>query len=314
MVHNGVLRSITIIFLFGITSNLICQNSYNVEVDQPDPLMIPSICVVSTVDTNNIVVWEKTNSLFTTYFGVYRESTSQTGQWDLLGQVDYSDNSIFIDSTSNPENQSYNYRISAIDLCGNETGLSVPHKTMNLSIALGINNSFSLIWSEYEGFVVNSYGIYRGTSEGGLIKIASTAGGNFNYNDNNPPSGDVYYQIEVISPNDCDPTQLKSVSSYSSSKSNIVSFKTTGLSEERKTDTGINVYPNPFSEKLYVKVPGAHIENYNITIFDITGKKVFQQKIISNPFEFIRGDLPNGLYIIEVEGDTIFRNKIVIAD
>lgn len=308
------LRSVIILVILGIASSVICQNNYSAHVDQPDPLTTPSICVVTTIDTNNVVVWEKNSSFFTDYFGVYRESTNQTDQWDLLGVVNYGETSTFIDSTSNPANQSYNYKISAIDLCGNETELSESHKTMNLSIALGINNSFSLIWSEYEGFVVNSYDIYRGTSETELQKIASTAAGNFNYNDYNPPLGDVYYQIEVTSPNVCDPTQLKSIATYSSSRSNIVTSKTTTSVKDHTGSSGITIYPNPFKERLFVKVPWTGSGKYNFAVYDLAGKMIYEQRLTAHDFEFRRGDLKAGIYIVEIIGEKIYRDKIIISD
>lgn len=304
---------LAVIFV-SLTNNLLCQNSYNLSVQQPDPLLVPAICVVTTTDTNNVVVWEKSNSQFTGYFNIYRESNNQTEQWDLIGMVDYNSNSIFIDSTSNPASQSYNYKISAIDLCGNETELSTSHKTMNLSITLGINNSYSLIWSEYEGFMVNSYYIYRGTSENDLKKIASTAAGNFNYNDYNPPLGDVYYQIEVVSPNDCDPTQLKSLNTYNSSRSNLVNTKTTHLLTHQGLGSDLIVYPNPFMNSMTVEIPNFTNYSYYFTIYDFTGHEVYKQISNSEKVEFVRGNLPAGIYFIEVNGKELFYKKIVITD
>jgi hypothetical protein len=308
------LRFALFVLLLGMASNLVCQNSYTAHVDQPDPLNIPSICVVTTVDTNNVVVWEKNNSIFTAYFGVYRESTRQTDQWDLLGVVNYGETSLFVDSTSNPANQSYNYKISGVDLCGNETGLSSSHKTMNLSVALGINSSFSLIWSEYKGFVVNSYDIYRGTNESDLQKIASTAAGNFSYNDYNPPMGDVYYQIEVVSPNNCDPTQLKSINSYNSSRSNMVNTMTTHVLTHKGLNSDLIVYPNPFINSITVEIPNFTNYSYYFTIYDFTGHEVYKRISNSAKIEFVRGDLLAGIYFIEVNGKELFYKKIIITD
>lgn len=305
----------SIVCIIGIPNGSIAQNVYNAHIIQPDPIETPSICVVTTSANNkNIVVWEKTNCSFIGYFGVYRESTSQSNQWDLLDIVAYSDYSVYIDQGSNPSNQAYNYRISSIDTCGNETAMSDSHKTMNLSIAQGINNSYSLIWSEYEGFTVNSYNIYRGKNEAGLEQIATAAAGNFNYNDNNPPAGNLYYQIEIKSPNICDPSKLKTVSTYSSSRSNIVSSEESTSIAYQYDDAGFLIYPNPMSENLYVKVPDGNTSDYIFSIFDLTGMKVYEKSVTSGNFEFLRGDLPKGLYIIEIQGTDSYRNKLIINE
>jgi hypothetical protein len=305
----------SVVCIIFIPVGLMSQNVYNAYLSQPDPIEVPSICIVSTSLSNkNIVVWEKTNSSFTGYFGVYRESTSQSNQWDLVDLVPYGDYSVYTDQGSNPSNQAYNYRISAIDTCGNETELSDSHKTMNLSIAQGINNSYSLIWSEYEGFTVNNYNIYRGKSESDLEKIATTAAGNFNYNDNNPPAGDIYYQIEIISPNICDPSIQKSLNTYSTSRSNIVSSEESTSITYQYNNAGFLIYPNPMKENLHVKVPVGNTSDYILSIFDLTGKKVYEKSGHSGDFEFNRGDLPKGLYIIEIQGTDSFRNKLIIND
>jgi len=305
----------SIVCMLGISTGSIAQNVYNAHIIQPDPIETPSICVVTTSAHNkNIIVWEKTNCSFTGFFGVYRESTSQSNQWDLLDIVAYSDYSVYIDQGSNPSNQAYNYRISSIDTCGNETVMSDSHKTMNLSIAQGINNSYSLIWSEYEGFTVSSYNIYRGKSEAGLEQIATAAAGNFNYNDNNPPAGTLYYQIEIKSPNICDPSKLKTVSTYSSSRSNIVSNETATSLIDQNDNPGFLIYPNPMNENLHVKFPVGNTTDYIFSVLDLTGKKVYEQSVNSGNFEFIRGDLQKGLYIIEIQGTDIYRKKLIIND
>jgi hypothetical protein len=306
----------SILILVSLFLPVFSQNQYPVSMVQPDPVDVPSICLVTTsVNNKNVIVWEKNNSTFTGSYMVYRESTSQTAKWDLLGVVNYGDVSVFVDESSNPLNQAYNYRITAIDSCGNETDLSAPHKSMNLSIAQGINNSYSLIWSEYEGFTVTSYNIYRGGSSTDLEKIASTAAGNFNYNDNNAPEGEVFYQVEVISPNICDPSLQKSANTYSSSRSNIASNESiSAISRKNGANLEYLLFPNPMKDRLQIKMPERNKVGYTISIVDLTGKKVFQETVSSGEFEFMRGDLPAGIYIIEIEGKECYRDKLIIND
>jgi len=66
-----------------------------------------------------------------------------------------------------------------------------------------------------------------------------------------PPSEDVYYQVEIINPNPCDPGKT-----YSTSRSNKTSNKYVGLIGPT-TEIALQVYPNPFKEELMVKWQGS---------------------------------------------------------
>ena len=149
---------------------LIAPMSYSVDVSTPNgcfatkaidltPSTVdfnPSICVVS-VDENdfNIVVWGKIQNAAIESFNVYRESSLQTDQYDLIGSVSNTETSVFIDSTSDASVQSNKYKIAATDICSNVTEMSAEHKTMHLTINKGFGNTWNLIWESYEGLAVS---------------------------------------------------------------------------------------------------------------------------------------------------------------
>lgn len=292
---------------------LFSQNLYSVYVTQPDPISTPSICVVSVGDYRNVVVWDNPSNDFVDYFRIYRESTQQTGEWDSIGFVSSVSTSVFIDSTSEPSKQSYRYKISSVDKCGNETALSSSHKTINLSVFKSIDNTFFLIWNEYEGFSVSSYRIYRGTSIDDLTLIGSTTAGNLKYNDSYLPVGPIYYQVEVLGDPVCNTDNLKSTIVYNSSRSNIVSNITAGLNA-LEINPKIKVIPNPFSFETQISFLNDNNENYTLSVYDLSGKKVKTENVNRNPFTFYSGNLSEGLYYIELNGTSqTFRKKIMIV-
>jgi PKD repeat protein len=175
------------------------------------------------VDTanHNQLVWERQNSALIDSFYVYREGFV-SGQYDKIGALAFSQSSLFVDINSNPAVKAYRYKIAAVDTCGGITLLGNYHKTIHLTINAGLNGSWNLIWDGYEGFAFNSYRIYRGTNSNNmnlLTQLASTAN---SYTDLNPPTGTVYYQIEVIKTTGCypDTVNAKANTNYNTSRSN----------------------------------------------------------------------------------------------
>lgn len=75
----------------------------------------------------------------------------------------------------------------------------------------------------------------------------------------------------------------------------------------------IHIYPNPFSIKTTIEFTNPNHSNCKLSIFNISGNKVFEmENITSDKIEFERGDLPGGVYLIELKGEKVFRCKIVM--
>ena len=181
---------------------------------------IPEICLV-TVESNtnhNKIIWEKpvSTSIDSTY--IYKEG-SATGNYIRIGALSQNQLSEFVDTLSNTLVQSNRYQIATKDKCSLESAKSNPHKTMHLAINQGVGSTWNLIWEQYEGFTVNTYNIYRGTTAGNLTLISSLSGGNTQYTDLNGGTENVFYQIEAVSGFSCSPTKA-----YTSSYSNIASY------------------------------------------------------------------------------------------
>jgi hypothetical protein len=306
-----IIKSLMLSYLILNTCFLFSQNIYSAKVIQPDTIQTPSICIVSVNDNNhNIIVWEKEINDYIDYYNIYRESTEETDKWNNIGSTSQMVTAIFVDSTAESLKQSYRYKISAVDTCGNESSLSSMHKTVNLSVLKNINNAYSLIWDEYEGFQVKNYNIYRGKSVENLKLIASAASGNFNYNDDFITDEKIYYKIEAIAPYACNSNNLKSAQSIESISSSYSNYVSSGISAENKPI----IKPNPFSENTTITFPNIEHSPYTLSIYDLTGAIVLQKVTNENTINLSKGKLNYGFYIIVLSGDHVYKGKIVITE
>jgi hypothetical protein len=255
------------------------------------------ICIVGvdSLTNKNMVVWEKPVSSDIEGFVIYKE-TNAADIYNAIGNVAYDSLSVFLDINSNPSVQAYRYKISALDTCGMETVLGNLHKTIHLTINQGVGSSWNLIWNHYEGFVFPSYNIYRGTT-GLNLSLHTTISSNLNsYTDLNPPSGNVYYQIEVINPGSCDPSR-----SFSSSRSNMVNVIQPTSQSETTINQSIIIYPNPTNDRFIIK-SSEKFTGKHFTLTDIQGKHILFSTLsgVIQPVDITH--LAPGVYFLTVEG------------
>ncbi|MFA5781980.1 MAG: YCF48-related protein [Bacteroidales bacterium] len=238
------------------------------------PMNSPEICIVSVDSTNkNIVIWNKPFSLAIDLFYIYRE-TNITNVYQKIGAVSYDSLSVFVDTNSYPDVQSNKYKISISDDCGLESEQSDYHKTMHLTINQGMGATWNLIWEPYEGFTVSGYRIFRGTSPDSLQLIGTTSGGgSTQYSDFTSPAGYIYYQVEVVSPNFCNPSK-----SYNSSRSNIATNNPNGINENSDALDLFSIYPNPAGDIITIENMGS-VKDEIISIYNMHGQLVKQQPI-----------------------------------
>ena len=278
-----------------VTSSNGCSSTSAAFVVNASLLPTQNICVVGVDSlTNNIrLVWEKPLTTAIDSFFIYKES-NVADVYTQIGSRAYDSLSIWIDPISNPAVQSYRYKITAFDTCGVETPLSDFHKTIHLTINQGVGGAWNLIWSHYEGINFGSYKIYRGTSLSNMALLTTIQSNLNSYTDLNPPTGLVYYQIEIINPNNCSPT--KSIN-YSSSKSNITSNSQNDLLVI--TSDYISIFPNPTTSIITVTSSAALIGS-KLIIYDQLGKEVNSGIILSENTEVDLSNLNAGIYLFKV--------------
>ncbi|PLW99968.1 MAG: hypothetical protein C0594_16320 [Marinilabiliales bacterium] len=275
----------------------------------------PQICII-TVDTTlnkNLIVWEKTGMTGIEYFNIYRES-SVAGDYELIGSVDFSEVSIFVDQNSYPNTRSYMYKLSAIDSCGTESLLSSYHKTLLLGVNPQLPTGYYLDWqASYEGFAVQSYEIWRGNNTGELELIETISSNNTSYIDENPPTGTLFYRVAAVKPgNPCDPDGNKAqggpyTQSFSNLEDNgIASIDQLSYSQE------IKVIPNPNKGIFSLEVPWNGEKT--IEIFNSEGKRVYHENHFKNSISNINiAKFGKGIYMIKTSNSQqIHTNKIII--
>jgi len=294
-----------------------CIVTANVSVSMK-PMDSPAICIVSIDSTTNknIIYWEKPVSTAIDSFYIFRE-TNVTNVFNKIGAVNYNDNSVFIDTASLPNVQSNKYEISIKDSCGFESAKSAPHKTMHLSIGQGLNSSWNLIWEPYEGFNVSTYNIYRGTNLKNLQLTGTTSASSTQYTDFSTPSGRVFYQVEVVSPNTCGlsatSTNLKSSpTSVNTSRSNIVTNGPTAVSGVSGGAALFAVYPNPVVDNLFIGAGQTGLMGCNVEISDIEGRILKTVSLKPSNMEINVSDLNSGFYIISIKTGTGAATRTIV--
>jgi hypothetical protein len=254
-------------FFVTVTNANGCSKSSAPYIVNASFMPSPNVCIVGmdSLTNDNRIVWEKPITTGIDSFYVYKE-TNVSDVYTKIGATNYSDLAVFLDQNSNPAVQAYRYKLAVLDTCGTETPLSDFHKTIHLTINQGVGNSWNLIWSHYEGLTFGSYNIYRGTDPSN-ISLLTTIQSNLNsYTDLTPPTGALYYQIEVVNPVNCDPIKILN---YGVSKSNIVNNGQVGFEDIKMSD--IYLYPNPTLDAFTIET-SEDLTGKSFIIHDVSGR------------------------------------------
>jgi len=74
-----------------------------------------------------------------------------------------------------------------------------------------------------------------------------------------------------------------------------------------------DISPNPFINKTTIKFNNPNHLKYKLSVFSIAGNKVFERDhITTDKFEFEKCDLKPGVYLFELNGNQVFRTKVII--
>jgi photosystem II stability/assembly factor-like uncharacterized protein len=271
------------------------------------PQIAPEICMVSIKNEKNLVMWDKPVTTLIDSFYIWRE-TDVTNVYEKIGAISYADSSLFVDNNSNSLIQSNKYRISLKDECGMESDKSsVAHKTMHLSINQGVGSVWNLIWEPYQGFNVNTYKIYRGTNKNDLTLIGTTSGTSTQYSDLTAPTGNVYYQVQVVNPNQCNPSKSLNISA-----SNIATNDVTYGVSDNKTTYSFIVYPNPVTNELRIELKDNN-KMRNFEILNALGQVIYKGCLTDKAI-VSTSNFPSGVYLVKIENGNTFEYKKIIKE
>ena len=270
----------------------------------------PEICMVTVnQEKRNVIVFNKEEAIEEYY--ILKEGNS-AGQFETIATLPSDAQSVWIDSNSNASTRSYSYQIAAKDTCQHQLNSNNTHKTLHLTINQGLNNSWNLIWTPYEGIEYGTYNIYKGNyyNPDSLYLLTTIPSSNTTYSDIDNTESDVYYQIEIIVNNPCNITKA-----LTSIRSNIVSNNEIGLTNI-ETQNKITLYPNPTNNKTHLTIEGIK-NNSEIMIYDMFGRIIKTQTIKpnQNQTEIDVKDLTPGTYYIKCKDTTngySTTNKLII--
>ena len=306
-------------YVMKITTPNGCTGSDTVAV-RITPMAKPEIGIVGIINNKNRVVWNKLVSTGISAYNIYKETTV-SDVYEKVGNVSNDSLSVFVDNQSAPNVKSNKYKLSVIDKSGLESPQSNAHKTMHLSINKGQNNTWNLIWEPYEGFTVSTYNIYSGTSLNSLNFLDATSGSSTQYSDISASAGDVYYQLEVISPTLVSPTKVSATSqrtketestlstalvSYSSSRSNVATNVLSGISQI-SDEMNICIYPNPVKDEFRINFEGCS----KFDIVDLMGVVVLKGDLHESNIVSTSG-LTQGVYLLRfIKANSTLTKKFI---
>ncbi len=99
----------------------------------------------------------------------------------------------YIDMASDPTQRKARYRIVLSTHYGGESKPSEVHSNVHVMLNTGLHNSVNIIWTPYEGAVIDQYTILRGTSPDNLQVLTTASGYESSYTDKNIVEGETYY-------------------------------------------------------------------------------------------------------------------------
>jgi len=306
IVSNNATPTMSGIYNVTATIDGCTSESGSTEVFVKSLLQHPDICLVTfdSVSGKILIIWNKPLTLEINHFNVYVSGTQGT-VFNLIGSVPYNLPSLFFDSASNPAQQAYRYKISAIDTCGQETELSAYHKSLHLTVSKENDSINNLFWNNYEGFVFPSYNIYRGTNLFNLTFL-KTVDYSINFTtDKAPPAAIEYYQIEAVNPNPCSPSVK---TNYNVTRSNIANNKPTSI-WDNENEVNFKIYPNPTQNHLTLEFQYySALEKPLFELLSIDGHLLKSLPILGLKTLINIDDLTAGVYIIKVK----FQNGISV--
>lgn len=283
------------------------------------------ICFV-TVDTasnHNLVIWERTNSPSSGSYNIYRE-TAVSGVYTLIASQPISQFTTYLDVASNPYVQPYRYQITTVDPCGNESDTSYHHRSIHLQASASPFGGWNLSWTAYEGLIIQTYNIYRGTNISNMTLLTQVSGSVLTYTDLTAPLGPIWYMIEAVHPNGgCNPSRYSGPGfytpfDYNSMLSNLHYADPLSVTDNTALQNSLTVSPNPGNGIFVLNCNTASGEEVNVTITDALGRTVYTSKDANQGTTFRKemdlSSLAAGMYNVHVNnGASEGVTKLVIT-
>lgn len=167
----------------------------NIEILDSIPVPVIKIVGLDAETGKNKVTWDMPDMPdYVTEIHVYKEGDSYN-EFSSVARLDKTEHQ-YIDFASDPEVASNRYMIKLGTSFGMESKPSKIHSGIHLMLNKGIGNAINLIWNQYEGGIIKTYRILRGTSKDNLEVLAEISGANSSYTDPDGGNGVYFYALE----------------------------------------------------------------------------------------------------------------------
>ena len=294
------------IYTLTVTDENNCSSTESIEVKNFE-VQVPqiSLVTVSKETGKNLIVWVRENTDLIDYYTIYRED-SVSNEFNPVGTVKYSEISVFEDEDADPMKRQWSYKITATDICGNETEMSETHTTLHLNEMKSLREGQAeLIWQPYVGVDYRSFYIVRETKVGSytfIDTVTTVPASATAYTPEIPSVGKTIFYVgiklnEVIDPKDF----MKAESGpFALALSNIAEAE--NMDQDAVSDLENSVVAYAAGHTIYVK----NADGKTIELYDASGRKI-NTAAGSEITEFtVRLD---GIYFVKVEGETF---KVIV--
>lgn len=276
-------------------------NKYSNKVIQPEKVVSLSQLVVSSIDNAYKITWYKQPNASIEYYNIYRKSVSETNSdWICIGKVNYGDDAVFFDVTAKfHSNNNYDYRVSCVNPCGNELFSDSIVQPINLTIESIVDSKNNkLVWNPYKGMDVKRYYILSGSDENQPGIVDSLNYNNTSYVVQNP-SEKMFYQIIAAG-------EIKNAITKDIVYIQVYSNKTSLSfpdSIEKVDNNNILVLSDYNNNKTLIIYRGYKGEQFKATLYDLSGRPIFNQSINAETFEIRHNEYHKGIYILQIENN-----------
>lgn len=239
----------------------------------------PEVCLVTvdTLDEKNVIVWERPAIGGIKEFRIYRE-TSAPGVYRYIGTNPIDSLTEMKDTLANTDLRTWKYKISAIDSCGIETGVSeIEHRPIFLTVDTNNVGLPSLVWTSYMGRPYSDYVVKRNANGTGWVDVVTLPASQNAYVDVNCPSGLIEYTIEAVFTSTCTSTR----GAINTTRSNIKSPSSviTGLKGNTANSNNISLFPNPSQDNFTISLANKVNEKVSVDIVNALGQIVYSTNI-----------------------------------
>ena len=278
---------------------------WNIPVVKP---LRQDLCIITvdSVTTTNLLVWEKVQPVGIDYYNIYRETSTQ-GEYILIDTVEFDNISLFNDVIASPSERSWSYKIGAVNVCGEESPLSVAHRTIHLDLLDWTGDSVKVNWNAYEGTTAfTDYIVWRFTTANGWEEAGTVSNTTLSFIDTvdySTPGLDYMVEFELTIP--CSAEKAQDFNTVRSNRERGQFAPGEGVdgassnSVDENYLNNIGMYPNPTSDKLTFVQDGNERVTYNI--LSLSGQLMQTSQSSQSNTVLDLSTLNAGVYLVDLK-------------